>query len=139
MRHSVLALTTLVTTFAIIDVGCGDGRPPVSDEPTLERDDRSVVEERDTLGPVICEPFSLRPCVQVYIDDNGTRVCQPTFHVCRSDGRRWTACGDLDGGASAPPTSDEDAAADAGEDDRAKGPWGKGAEPKNAHANDDPR
>jgi len=139
LRHSVLTLTTLVTTFAIIDVGCGDGRPPVSDESSLESDEHSLVEERDKLGPVICEPFSQRPCLQVYVDENGTRVCQPTFRVCRSDGRRWTACGDLDGGASAPPTSDEDAAADAGEDDGAKGPRGKGAEQKNAHANENAR
>lgn len=115
LRYSVLALTTLVTTFTtVLVVGCGDERPPVSDDAVVGSDDAPLIGrtgDGDRLGPVICEPFSRRSCVVVYYDEHGKRICQPTFRVCRHDGRLWTACGELDGGTPAP-ASEEDAGSD---------------------------
>ena len=119
LRHSVLALTTLVTTLAtVLVVGCGaDERPPVGEEMVVGNDDAPLVEREkdDRLGPVICEPFARRACIIAYNDEYGRRICQPTFRVCRHDGRRWTTCGDLDGGM---PTTASDSEEDARTDDQ---------------------
>lgn len=114
LRYSVLTLTTLVTTLTtVLVVGCGDDRPPVSEDAVVGNDDAPLLQrDDDTLGPVICQPFTQRACVVISYDEHGRRICQPTFSVCRHDGRRWTACGDLDGGM--PSTSSEE---DAGAED----------------------
>lgn len=103
-------MTTLMTILASIQVGCGDERPPVSEEASIDRGDAPLIGSSDDgPAPVICQPATRRACVIAWLDEYGNKICQPTFRVCTHDGRRWTACGDLDAGVPAAAHPDEDA------------------------------
>ncbi len=117
LRHSVLVSIFLSSATIASMIGCGDARPPVTDNEAIESGDNPLVHsgDDDQLGPVICRPFTQRPCLQVYIDRNGTRICQPSFSICWHDGRHWTGCGELDAGMPGTP-DDDDAGAEASED-----------------------
>ena len=90
--------------------GCAEARPAAetSESLTEERSDASASEAVS----LACSPGATRECKTFWYDREAHVHCRLGGQVCRSDGRAWQACGELDAGAAPDASSDVDAGSD---------------------------
>lgn len=88
---------------------CGDARPPAAESATTTAaastdpsDDDSDADEAPLPAAKACVPGASQECKIFWRSlEDDVQHCRTTSQVCTADGKGWTPCGDVDGGAPA--------------------------------------